>query len=64
MIELIAAATLSATPTQIENQKKVDMFCAYVVGIPYGSDNFTQEEWERFKVCRSVIEVPSQQPLL
>lgn len=64
MIELIAAATLAATPTQIENQIKVDKFCAYVVGIPYASDNFTDEEWERFKVCRSVIQVEPEQQLL
>jgi len=32
-------------------QQQVDQFCAYVVGIPYASDNFTKEEFERFQVC-------------
>lgn len=35
-----------------ENQK----FCAEVVGIPYASDNFTDEEWQRFQLCMSFFE--------
>ena len=29
----------------------VNKFCADIVGIPYASDNFTDEEWEKFKHC-------------
>lgn len=25
--------------------------CAAIVGIPYASDNFSDEEWEEFKEC-------------
>jgi hypothetical protein len=35
-----------------ENQK----FCAAVVGIPYASDNFSDEEWSRFKNCMEFFE--------
>lgn len=31
-------------------------FCADVVGIPYASDNFTDEEWQRFQQCMSFFE--------
>jgi hypothetical protein len=30
-------------------------FCADAVGIPYASDNFTDEEWEQFKQCLEVL---------
>ena len=36
-------------------EESVNQFCAYVVGIPYASDNFTDEEWQRFKFCRDTL---------
>lgn len=36
-------------------EESVNRFCARVVGIPYASDNFSQEEWERFKYCKSTL---------
>ena len=36
-------------------EESVNRFCAKVVGIPYASDNFSQEEWERFKYCRDTL---------
>ena len=36
-------------------EETVNRFCARVVGIPYASDNFSQEEWERFKYCRDTL---------
>jgi hypothetical protein len=29
----------------------VNKVCATIVGIPYASDNFTDEEWEKFQKC-------------
>jgi len=29
----------------------VAKYCAKVVGIPYASDNFSNQEWERFTNC-------------
>jgi hypothetical protein len=30
----------------------VSKACASIVGIPYASDNFSDEEWERFRQCQ------------
>jgi hypothetical protein len=57
MIELLAATIITST----NKTEEINKFCAYVVGIPYASDNFTDEEWNRFVYCRenlSVIDVP------
>ena len=56
MIDLIAAAVISST----NPSEEVNKFCAYVVGIPYASDNFTDEEWKRFVYCRDNIESNNQ----
>ena len=57
MFELALIAGLSLSP--INASERVNMFCAEVVGIPYASDNFSDEEWERFVHCRESIRVPS-----
>lgn len=48
MIEFLTAAIISSS----NRSEDINKFCVYVVGIPYASDNFTDEEWERFKYCR------------
>jgi hypothetical protein len=48
MLELLASALISSS----HRSEDINKFCAYVVGIPYASDNFTDEEWERFVFCR------------
>jgi hypothetical protein len=50
MIGILLAAAVSAPP--VPRTEQINMFCSYVVGIPYASDNFTDEEWGRFKYCR------------
>lgn len=52
VLTLAIIATAKATPNNNEN---VNKFCAYVVGIPYASDNFTDEEWKRFQYCRDTL---------
>ena len=53
MFELLASVfILTAEKPYSENVNKT---CAYIVGIPYASDNFSDEEWERFKLCRNLI---------
>ena len=52
MIELLASAVISST----NHSEQVNKFCSYLVGIPYASDNFTNNEWERFVVCREMFE--------
>jgi hypothetical protein len=53
MIELLAASVISSS----NPSEEINKFCAYVVGIPYASDNFTDAEWERFVYCREHLEV-------
>ncbi len=54
MLELIVSTMISSThPTE-----PVNKFCSYVVGIPYASDNFTDEEWQRFVFCREHLRLP------
>lgn len=36
-------------------EEHINRQCSYVVGIPYASDNFSDEEWERFKYCRNMM---------
>lgn len=50
MIEFLIAAAVQTAP--MNRSEEINRFCAYVVGIPYASDNFNDEEWERFKFCR------------
>ena len=55
MFELMLISQL-LTPLEASNE--VNKFCAEVVGIPYASDNFSNEEWERFVYCRESIRRP------
>ncbi len=55
MFELALLAGVAFTP--LEGSEAISTFCAEVVGIPYASDNFTDEEWERFVYCRESIKV-------
>jgi hypothetical protein len=52
MIEFLLASTLSVSQPK---QEDVNRVCAYLVGIPYASDNFSDNEWERFKHCRELL---------
>ena len=56
MFELILAAGIALMP--LEGSESINKFCADVVGIPYASDTFTDDEWERFVYCRESIRVP------
>jgi sarcosine oxidase delta subunit len=50
MIEILLASVIANTP--MDKTEQINRFCAYVVGIPYASDNFDDEEWQRFVYCR------------
>jgi hypothetical protein len=51
MFELLASAIIASS----NRSEDINRFCAYVVGVPYASDNFTDEEWNRFVLCRESI---------
>ena len=50
MIGILLAAAVATQP--VPRSEQINMFCSYVAGIPYASDNFTDEEWKRFVFCR------------
>jgi len=52
MIEFLLASTLSVSQAK---QESINQECSYLVGIPYQSDNFTDNEWARFKYCRELL---------
>ena len=55
-IEFIIIGLLLTTASKATTyEESVNQFCAYVVGIPYASDNFTDDEWKRFKFCRDTL---------
>jgi hypothetical protein len=44
-------ATVTAYQDPYVAPELIQRHCAAVVGIPYASDNFTEEEWFRFVGC-------------
>jgi hypothetical protein len=50
MIHLLASVLISSAT---QNSEQINKFCAYVVGIPYASDDFTNEQWNRFVYCKN-----------
>lgn len=53
---LLATALGTVLANSQPDSEKVNRFCAYLVGIPYASDNFTDAEYERFLVCKEIFE--------
>jgi hypothetical protein len=51
MIELLASALIASS----NRSEDVNKFCAKVVGIPYASDNFNDEEFSKFELCKRLI---------
>lgn len=55
MKSLLLTFTLILTTAPVYSQElyiiNINKICAELVGIPYASDNFTDEEWEQFKTC-------------
>lgn len=50
MIPFILAAAISQAPPNSE--ELVNQFCSRVVGVEYGTDNITMEEFWRFTYCK------------
>jgi hypothetical protein len=56
VIEFLLASTLFVSQAHaIQNKEDVNKVCAYLVGIPYASDNFSDKEWKRFKYCKELL---------
>jgi hypothetical protein len=54
---LLSLITLGVTPVSAQEIYRINInrVCADMVGIPYASDNFSDKEWEQFKVCLNVM---------
>ena len=51
-LAIVAALNLPTSEYQsVSVPVPVAKYCAKLVGIPYASDNFTPQEWERFVDC-------------
>jgi hypothetical protein len=50
MLALILATVTSYQDPYVAPEY-IRRHCAAVVGIPYASDNFTEEEWQQFLGC-------------
>ena len=51
-LAIVAALNLPTSEYQsVSVPIPVAKYCAKLVGIPYASDNFTAQEWERFVDC-------------
>lgn len=54
LIPLILFSSLPASSQEVY-KININRVCAGIVGIPYASDNFTDEEWEQFKNCMNFM---------
>ena len=50
---LIPLILLASTPVNAQEYATINVnrVCAAIVNIPYASDNFSDEEWKKFKQC-------------
>lgn len=50
---VVLTSILLVSPVQAQEVYPINInrVCARIVGIPYASDNFSDEEWEQFKDC-------------
>lgn len=53
--ELYVLPWMMIVPPDMTKGEYINRTCAAQVGIPYASDNFTDEEWKRFLDCRKVM---------
>jgi len=52
MLSFFIATALTVSPMM---EEAVNRMCAARVGIPYASDNFTDQEWQQFQLCRDIM---------
>lgn len=55
LLSTLIALSSSSVSAQEVYRININRACAAIVGIPYASDNFTDEEWEEFQECISFI---------
>lgn len=60
MLALLLATTISTPQVYTAQHDVINRFCSFVVGVPYGTDNVTDEEWNRFTYCRQMLRYDEQ----
>lgn len=50
LIPLIVMSSISVSAQEVYSLN-INRVCSAIVGIPYASDNFSDDEWEQFKNC-------------
>jgi hypothetical protein len=50
LLPVIIFSTLPVSAQEVYDIN-INRVCASIVGIPYASGNFSDEEWEQFKKC-------------
>ena len=57
MNKLIALLLLFPTSASAQEVYSINVnrLCAEIVGIPYASDNFSDEDWQQFKSCVNYV---------
>jgi hypothetical protein len=55
---LLLLPLLFVTPVSAQEVYSINVnkLCATIVGIPYASDNFSDEEFEKFKKCLRFVQ--------
>jgi hypothetical protein len=55
---LLLLPLLFVTPVSAQEVYSINVnkLCAMIVGIPYASDNFSDEEFEKFKKCLRFVQ--------
>jgi hypothetical protein len=54
LLPLILLSTLPVSAQEIYTMN-INKVCAKIVGIPYASDSFSDQEWEKFKQCMNFM---------
>jgi hypothetical protein len=54
LIALLLLLPISVSAQEVYSIN-VNRLCAELVGIPYASDDFSDEEWEQFKSCVNYV---------
>ena len=56
MIEFLLASSLIVPPAPaIQSAEDVNKVCSYIVGIRYASDNFDDNQGNRFVLCKDLM---------
>lgn len=53
---MIIGTLLAAVVQQPPKEEIINQFCSIVVGVPYQSDDMTNDQWQRYTFCMEHLE--------